>query len=66
MEGNNKILQNIRTKLSRKTSQDDDLVDTLRRMWVGSDPNIIISSGCEPSLTAGTAKSKDISRDIAN
>ena len=40
LEGNNKLLRRIRTKLSRKTSQDDNLVDTLRRMWVGSDPSI--------------------------
>ena len=38
LEGNNKILRCIRTKLARKTSQDDNLVDTLRRLWVGSDP----------------------------
>ena len=40
LEGNNKILRRIRTKLARKTSQDENLVDTLRRMWVGSDPSI--------------------------
>ena len=38
LEGCNKILRGIRTKLSRKTSQHANLIDTLRLMWVASDP----------------------------
>ena len=38
LEGCNKLLRGIRTKLSRKTSQGSNLVDTLRRMWIASDP----------------------------
>ena len=38
LEGNNKILRNVRTKLSRKCSQPANLSDTLNRMWIGSDP----------------------------
>ena len=38
LEGCNKILRNVRTNITRKTSQKDNLVDTLRRMWVSSDP----------------------------
>ena len=38
LEGNNKILRKIRTKLARKTSQKDNLTDCLRRLWVSSDP----------------------------
>lgn len=38
LEGNNKILRKIRTKLARKTSQQDNLTDCLRRLWVSSDP----------------------------
>ena len=34
MEGNNKILRGIRTNLSRKTSQNANLTDTIRRMWL--------------------------------
>ena len=40
IEGNNKILRNIRTRLSRKMSQKSNLVDTLSRMWVCSDPQV--------------------------
>ena len=40
LEGCNKILRGIRTKLSRKTSQHANLMDTLRRMWVASDPMV--------------------------
>ena len=40
LEGNNKILRNIRLRLSRKTSQTHNLIDTLNRMWISSDPNI--------------------------
>ena len=40
LEGCNKILRNIRTRLSRKNSQILNLIDTLNRMWVGSDPLI--------------------------
>ena len=41
LEGNNKILRKIRTKLSRKTSQEENLIDCLRRLWVSSDPVIV-------------------------
>ena len=40
LEGNNKILREIRTKLGRKTSQIANLIDSLRRMWLGSDPQV--------------------------
>ena len=40
MEGCNKLLRQIRGTLSRKTSQLDNLTDTLSRMWVSSDPVI--------------------------
>ena len=38
LEGNNKILQAIRSKLSRKISQHSNLVDCLHRLWLESDP----------------------------
>ena len=38
LEGCNKILRNVRTNITRKTCQKDNLVDTIRRMWVSSDP----------------------------
>ena len=38
LEGNNKILRNIRMNLSRKTSQQDNLTDCIRRLCVSSDP----------------------------
>ena len=38
MKGCNKILRNIRTNISRKTSQKDNLVDIIKRMWISSDP----------------------------
>ena len=38
LEGNNIILRGIRIRLSRKTSQNNNLTDTLQRMWLGSDP----------------------------
>ena len=38
LEGNNKILRGIRTKLSRKNSQQNNLEDTLHRLWLESDP----------------------------
>ena len=40
LEGNNKILRGICTKLGRKTSQSENLIDTIRRMWVGSDSKV--------------------------
>ena len=40
LEGNNKILRGIQTKLGRKTSQNANLIDTIRRMWVGSDSQV--------------------------
>ena len=40
LEGNNKILRGIRSKLARKTSQNANLEDTIRRMWLGSDPKV--------------------------
>ena len=38
LEGCNKILRSIRTNLSRKVSQTLNLVDTMDRLWVASDP----------------------------
>ena len=38
LEGCNKILRNVRTNIARQTCQKDNLVDTIRRMWVSSDP----------------------------
>ena len=38
LEGCNKILRNVRTNIAMKTCQKDNLVDTVRRMWVSSDP----------------------------
>lgn len=38
MEGCHKVLRGIRTRLSRKISQQANLVDTIRRMWYTSDP----------------------------
>ena len=40
LEGNNKILRTIRLKLARKTSQSANLDDTIRRLWLGSDPQV--------------------------
>jgi len=40
MVDSNKILHGNRTKLSRKTSQTSNLTDTIRRMWLGSDPKV--------------------------
>ena len=40
MESCNKVLRNIRTKLSRKCSQDANLKDILNRLWVMSDPGV--------------------------
>ena len=40
MVDSNKILHGNRTKLSRKTSQTANLTDTIRRMWLGSDPKV--------------------------
>ena len=40
LEGNNKFLRAIRIKLSCKTSQADNLDDTIRRMWIQSDPAV--------------------------
>ena len=40
MEGCNKIVRSIRKAHSRKISQDANLIDTFRRLWVGSDPKI--------------------------
>ena len=42
LEGCNKILRKVRNRISRKTSQEANLSDTLIRMWVGSDPIINI------------------------
>ena len=36
LEANNKVLRGIRTKLARKTSQDDNLNYTINRLWLGS------------------------------
>ena len=40
LEGCNKILRKIRIQLSRKNSQNSNLIDTLNRMWVASDPQV--------------------------
>jgi hypothetical protein len=40
MEGCHKVLRAIRTRLSRKVSQQANLEDTLRRMWYTSDPMV--------------------------
>lgn len=42
IEANNKRLREFRTKLSRKISQKDNLVDCLKRLWVGSDPIVAV------------------------
>ena len=41
MEGCNKVLRKIRTNLSQKTSPMANLVDTVKRMWTGSDPLVV-------------------------
>ena len=38
MEGCHKVLRNSRLNLARKTSQQANLVDTIRRLWISSDP----------------------------
>ena len=38
MEAVNRSLRDIKSKLSRKTSQLENLKDCLTRLWVGSDP----------------------------
>lgn len=40
MEGCHKVLRAIRTRLSRKISQQANLEDTLRRMWYTTDPMV--------------------------
>ena len=40
MEGCHKILRNIRTRLSRKISQQANMVDIIRRLWLNTDPQI--------------------------
>ena len=40
MEGCHKVLRGIRTRLSRKISQQANLLDTIRRMWYASDPMV--------------------------
>ena len=40
LEANNKVLRSIRLKLSRKTSQSDNLEDVINRLWLGSDPKV--------------------------
>ena len=40
MEGCHKVLRNVRTRLSRKVSQHANLVDTIQRLWLISDPVI--------------------------
>ena len=41
LEANHKIVRTIRTKLSRKTSQDSNLLDVFNRLHVGSDPQVV-------------------------
>ena len=38
MEACNKELRSNRKNLSRKSSQEENLTDTLNRMWLGTDP----------------------------
>ena len=38
LENNNKNIRRYREQLSRKTSQEDNLVDVFHRLWVKSDP----------------------------
>ena len=40
LEANNKVQRSIRLKLSRKTSQSENLEDVINRMWLGSDPRV--------------------------
>ena len=40
LEANNKILRNLRTKLSRKCDEASNMTDVLHRMWFSSDPVI--------------------------
>ena len=40
MEGCHRILRNVRTNLSRKQSQQANMTDTIRRLWLSSDPAI--------------------------
>ena len=42
LEGCNKLVRNIRTCIARKTSQKDNVVDTIKRMWLASDPLVQI------------------------
>ena len=40
LEGNNKLLRKIRTRLAHKVSQEANLIDCIRRMWTSSDPHV--------------------------
>ena len=40
MEANNKTLRYIRERLSRKQSQEYNLRDCFKRLWLGSDPQV--------------------------
>ena len=42
MEGCHKVLRSSRLNLARKTSQQANLVDTVRRLWISSDPLVNI------------------------
>ena len=46
MESCNKVLCNIRIRLSRKCSQHANLEDVINRMWVTSDP-IVNAERCK-------------------
>ena len=41
LEANNKLMRKVRQDLSRKNSQSNNIMDTLNRLWLGSDPVII-------------------------
>lgn len=40
LEANNKILREVRLRLSRKTCQQDNLEDVINRLWLISDPKV--------------------------
>eukprot|EP00088_Acartia_fossae_P039914 TRINITY_DN4153_c0_g1_i1.p1 TRINITY_DN4153_c0_g1~~TRINITY_DN4153_c0_g1_i1.p1 ORF type:complete len:755 (-),score=121.41 TRINITY_DN4153_c0_g1_i1:80-2179(-) len=42
LEANNKIVRKFRSNLSRKVDQKSNLSDCLARLWIGSDPEIVM------------------------
>ena len=56
LERSNQFLRNIRSSLARKTGPDVNLVDTLGRMWIASDPlvnKVFFLSFCTYCPTVG-------------